>query len=419
LEGIRVINPVTGGSIKVLMAEFVDPDEATGVVMSAPAHDPYDYLYVKSKYSWIKPIQVIEVEGMRRFPAEHIIKKLGIEEARDPRLKDTVKELYKNENKGKLVSSIEKFGGMETVRAREAVMKFLAELYVSDTVFELSVKPIYCRCGSEITIMVIEGQWFINYADLNWKKAKKCIDRIKTFPPDYKRQLPDIIDWLAQRPCVRKRGLGTPFPFDREWIIEALSDSTVYMAFFVITKYLNAGLIREDQLTDEFFDFVFFEQGSITQVSKITGIPKELLRRIREEFDYWYPLDLNFGGKEHKTVHFPFFIFYHVAIFPEKYWLKGIFVNWHLVAYGEKMSKHLGNVIFLDEALDRWGADTIRFYLLHGSNQWRDFDWRDEECRVYQKHLESFKNLLKEIVKEKAKTQLIPRWMLGWNQSSK
>jgi len=78
-------------------------------------------------------------------------------------------------------------------------------------------------------------------------------------------------------------------------------------------------------------------------------------------------------------------------------------VNWHLVAYGEKMSKHLGNVIFLDEALEKWRADTIRFYLLHGSNQWRDFDWRDEECRVYQKHLESFKNLLKEMMKEKAK----------------
>jgi len=404
LERIRVFNPVTGDSIEVLMAEFVNPDEATGVVMSVPAHDPYDYLYVKSKYGWIRPIQVIEVEGMGRFPAEHIIKKLRIKEAGDPRLKDAVKELYKRENRGKLVPSVEKFGGMETVRAREAVKKFLANLGASDIIFELSVKPIYCRCRAEITIKVIKGQWFINYADPDWKeKAKKCIKGIETFPSDYKRQLPEIIDWLAQRPCVRRRGLGTPFPFDRGWVIEALSDSTIYMAFFIIAKYLNAGLIREDQLTDEFFDFVFLGHGSINHVSKTTGILKELLRKIRGEFDYWYPLDLNFGGKEHKTVHFPFFIFHHVAIFPEKYWPRGIFVNWHLVAYGEKMSKHLGNVIFLDEALEKWRADTIRFYLLHGSNQWRDFDWRDEECRVYQKHLESFKNLLKEMMKEKAK----------------
>lgn len=149
--------------------------------------------------------------------------------------------------------------------------------------------------------------------------------------------------------------------------------------------------------------FIFLGQDSINEASKRTGIPEELLKRIREEFEYWYPLDLNAGGKEHKTVHFPFFIFNHVAIFPEKHWPKGIFVNWHLVAYGQKMSKHLGNVIFLDEAVNKWGADTVRFYLLHGSNQWRDFDWRDEECNIYQRHLKRFQNLLKDLVEAKAK----------------
>jgi len=181
-------------------------------------------------------------------------------------------------------------------------------------------------------------------------------------------------------------------------VIDALSDSTIYMAFFIVTKHLNAGFIGEDQLTNEFFDFVFSGQDSPNRVAKEIGISEELVRRIREEFDYWYPVDLNAGGKEHKTVHFPFFIFTHVAIFPEKHWPKGIFVNWHLVAYGQKMSKHLGNVVFLDETLERWGTDTVRFYLLHGSNQWRDFDWRDEECQVYQRHLERFQNLIKEIM---------------------
>ncbi|MDH5439709.1 MAG: leucine--tRNA ligase [Candidatus Bathyarchaeota archaeon] len=413
LEGTRVSNPVTGDSVQILMADFVDPDEATGAVMSVPAHDPCDYLCVRSRYPEIEPIPVVEVKGMGRLPAECIIEKLGIKEVADPRLRHAVKELYKRENRGRMIPSIEKFGGMGTIQAREAIKEFLAETEASDIVLELSTKPIYCRCGAEITIKVIKGQWFINYADSDWKKkAEKCIENIKTFPPEYKKQLPNIVDWLAQRPCVRRRGLGTPFPFEEGWVIEALSDSTIYMAFFIVTKYLNAGFVREDQLTDEFFDFIFLGKGSPAEVAKKIRISEELLRRIREEFDYWYPVDLNAGGKEHKTVHFPFFIFTHIAIFPEKYWPKGIFVNWHLVAYGQKMSKHLGNVVFLDETLETLGTDTVRFYLLHGSNQWRDFDWRDEECRVYQRHLERFQNLMKEIMTlENARESLVETWL--------
>jgi leucyl-tRNA synthetase len=412
LESLEVSNPVTGDSVQLLMAEFVDPDEATGVVMSVPAHDPYDNLYNKSRYSWIKPVQVIEVEGMEEFPAKYIIEKKGISGPTDTKLEDAVKELYKRENRGKIVSSIRKFGGMGTIEARGAVRKFLSELNSSDFIFELSVKPVYCRCGSKIRIKVIKGQWFINYSETNWKKkAKECIEKMKTFPPEYKRQLPEIIDWLALRPCVRKRGLGTPFPFEKGWIIEALSDSTIYMAFFIIAKYLNVGLIREDQLTKDFFDFVLLGYGSVSEVSKNTGVSEELLGRVRKEFDYWYPLDLNAGGKEHKTVHFPFFIFNHVAIFPEKHWPRGIFVNWHLVAYGQKMSKHLGNMVFLDEALEKWGAETVRFYLLHGSNQWRDFDWREEECRSYRKHLERFTKLVIENKGENDENTLMDAWL--------
>ena len=37
----------------------------------------------------------------------------------------------------------------------------------------------------------------------------------------------NTFDWLAQRPCARRRGIGTRLPFDPDWIIESLSDSTI------------------------------------------------------------------------------------------------------------------------------------------------------------------------------------------------
>ena len=398
--GTKVINPITNVIVPILMADFVNPEEATGVVMSVLAHDPFDYIHIKSAYAQIEPIQVIEVDGMGKIPAKDVVEEFRITNTDDPRLEEAVKELYKRENRGRIVSTIQKFGKMRTIEAREAIREYLETHHESDRVYELSVKPIYCRCGAEITVKVIKGQWFINYADPNWKnKAKQCIEKIVTYPPDYKEQLPEIVEWLAERPCVRRRGLGTSFPFENGWTIEALSDSTIYMTIFIVTKYLNAGMIHEDQLTDSFFDYVFLNKGATNEVAKETAIPEELLRKVREEFDYWYPLDLNAGGKEHKSVHFPFFILNHVAIFPERYWPKGIFVNWHLVTYGQKMSKHLGNVVFLDDAINKWGADTIRFYLLHGSNQWQDFDWRGEECDTYQRHLERFQNMIQEVTK--------------------
>lgn len=404
LEGLEVTSPVANSVVQVLLADFANADEATGVVMSVPAHDPYDYMYVKAKYGRIKPVQVIKLKDMGKLPAAHIVREFDIRDLTDPRLEEAVKELYKRETTGRIVSSINRFGGMETIEAREAVKRYLAEIRASDTIYELSVKPIYCRCGAEIKIRVIKDQWFINYADPNWKlKAKRCIAGLRTYPPAYKRQLPEIVDWLALRPCVRKRGLGTPFPLDQEWTIEALSDSTLYMALFPVTKCLNQALIREDQLTSRFFDYVFLGLGSTSEVSASTGIRQDLLAEMRQEFDYWYPLDLNAGGKEHRTVHFPFFIFHHVAIFPENRWPKGIFVNWHLIAYGQKMSKHLGNTVFLDDALRKHGADTIRLYLMHGANQWRDFDWRDEDCGVYQRHLERFRDTLVGITNVRAK----------------
>ena len=44
--GKFVVNPVTGKEVPILPAEFVDTDNATGVVMSVPAHAPYDYVEI-------------------------------------------------------------------------------------------------------------------------------------------------------------------------------------------------------------------------------------------------------------------------------------------------------------------------------------------------------------------------------------
>jgi leucyl-tRNA synthetase len=399
----NVINPATNKEVPILAGDFVDMDEATGIVMSVPSHDPFDYIYIKKVAPELKPIQVVKSSEFGEIPAAEILEKYGIKYPQDPKIAEATNELYKIEFYGKMLDSIPMFGGMLASKAKNEVANWLKRTGNADMIYELSVKPIHCRCGSEVVIKLVKGQWFIDYGNTKMKNlAKKCIENMNIYPSEYKKELPSIIDWLEARPCVRKRGLGTKFPFEEDWVIEAISDSTIYMAFYIISKYFNAQKIFLDDLTDEFFDYVFLGIGKAKRT--IWG-------EVRKEFLYWYPLDLNAGGKEHKTAHFPVFIMNHVGIFPENLWPKGIFVNWHLIAYGKKLSKHLGNVVFWDEAIDNYGADTIRLYMSHGANQWEDFDWKNEECEVYKNHLQNFFKVINNFIKSKPKEkEHIDRW---------
>jgi leucyl-tRNA synthetase len=386
LIGKTAVNPVTKENIEIMPADFVDPEEGTGIVMSVPAHDLFDYIYLKRVRPDIKPIRVVETKDFVTVPSKEMIEKKNISEEDEEKIKEATQELYRTEFFGSIVSSIPNYGGMSVKDAKKKISSELAANNWGDVMYELSAKPIFCRCGTEIIIKAVKGQWFINYADEKWKQqTKKLVTGISTFPPEYKEELPAIIDWVEARPCVRKRGLGTKFPLDREWTIEALSDSTIYMSFFIVSKYFNQKKIKLGELSEEFFDYVFLGKGNAKNA---------VWKKIRKEFEYWYPLDINSGGKEHKMTHFMFFLFNHSAVFPEKLWPKGIFVNWHVVREGQKMSKHLGNVLFWNDAVERWGVDAIRLYLLNGTSQWEDFDWKDKDCDIYMRHISNFYSLL-------------------------
>lgn len=49
------------------------------------------------------------------------------------------------------------------------------------------------------------------------------------------------LGWLNQWACSRSFGLGTKLPWDPEFLIESLSDSTIYMAYYTVAHILQAG----------------------------------------------------------------------------------------------------------------------------------------------------------------------------------
>ena len=168
------------------------------------------------------------------------------------------------------------------------------------------------------------------------------------FPEEYKREMPGVLDWFEDRACIRKGSwLGTEFPFKKDWIIEPISDSTLYPAYYIISKFVNEKKITPGEMTEEFFDYVFLGKGKAKN---------EIWNDIKEDFDYWYPVDINLGGKEHKTVHFTVLLMNHVAVMSEAKRPKGIFVHWWVTQKGkEKISKSKGGVEHIAEAATKYG----------------------------------------------------------------
>ena len=395
------IHPLNNKEIPILPGEFVNPDIATGVVMSVPSHAPYDYVALKELNNEIAKkclenmIPLIKTEGYSEFPAKEIVEKMNITSQKDPKLEEATQKIYKDEfHKGVLNENCGEFAGMKVHEAKEKIIEWLESKGIGDFMYESS-EEVICRCKEKVYIKKIEDQWFIKYSDENIKKlAHEHAKKMTIIPEDYYKSIHQVIDWYDDRPCTRMGSwLGTKFPFDKKWVIEPIADSTIYPAFYIVAKYVNEGKIKPEQLTEKFFDYVFLGEGNPEEISKETGIDTELLKEIREEFDYWYPLDLNCGGKEHKTVHFPVFLMCHLMIFPEKYWPKGILVNgWLIGKGGGKISKSKGGAEPIPNVVEKYSADALRLYYCITSETWKDLEW-DEDLVI------KAKSLLEKIIK--------------------
>ncbi|MBS7635999.1 leucine--tRNA ligase [Candidatus Bathyarchaeota archaeon] len=419
LIGKLVKNPATNEEIYILPADFVDPKNATGVVMSVPGHAPYDYVAlenIKSEPSrlvehglkedvikTINAISIIETPQFSEVPAADVVKKMGIKEQTDPKLEDATKEVYRHEfHNGKMKNNTGKYAGLSVAEAKEKVKQDLIAAGKATIMYELLNRPVRCRCGTECVVKIFENQWFIDYGKPEWKAlAHKCLEKMRILPEELRAQYKYVIDWLHEKACARKSGLGTRLPWDPEWIIESLSDSTIYMAYYTIARHIKEYEIQPDQLTDKVFDYIFLGVGNIGEVAEEAGINAKVLEEMRQEFLYFYPLDSRHSAHELIPNHLTFMIFNHTAIFPESLWPKQIVTNGLVTMEGAKMSKSFGNIIPLREGLATYGADPIRLSVLATAELLQDADFSPSVARAMRDRLER----LYKLVIETAKTE--------------
>ena len=434
-----VRNPVTGNDFPIFPGSFVDPDNGTGVVMSVPGHAPYDYqalIDLKERYAGsaeagpilqaTNPISIIRLEGFSDFPAKDQIKKFEVKDQNDPRLEPATQELYSREfHDGVMRENTGSYSGMPVAKAREAIVQELTRQGKIETLLELRNAPVVCRCGTKCLVHILENQWFINYGDLEWKKlAHKCLDQLVILPEEIRAEFNYTLDWLRERACARTVGLGTKLPWDPSWTIEALSDSVVYMAYYILSKYFAKDWVvfkkfekDTSELPDAFFNFTLLGEGAIDGVAKETGVPKRILSAIRTEFEYFYPVDMRHSARELVSNHLSFYIFHHSTLFPERQWPKGIVANGFVLMEGAKMSKSLQNIIPLRQGIARFGADPVRVGVLATAELGQDTDFSEGLAASIQQRLAILigqaRRLGAKKTAGKSKTSILDRWMIS------
>ena len=85
--------------------------------------------------------------------------------------------------------------------------------------------------------------------------------------------------------------------------------------------------------------------------------------------------------------HLSFFIFNHVALFEEKDWPRQIVVNGSVLMEGKKMSKSIGNIIPLRQAIREYSADAIRLSILISAELLQDSDFSYDAIRSVRSRL--------------------------------
>ncbi|MDR2698464.1 MAG: leucine--tRNA ligase [Candidatus Methanoplasma sp.] len=408
--------PMIHKEVPVLPASFSDPNVGSGLVTSVPSDAPDDWISLEalkkdpafamryglseSLVGSIVPVSIISIEGYGEFPAKDVIDSMGITQPGDPRLDEAKKQVYKDGyHMGRMKDVCGPFSGMRVEEAKDKMKQAMLDAGEAGIFYDLT-EEVVCRCGMPVRVKRVDDQWFIDYGndDLTERTSEHCRG-MEIYPPEFYENVHSTLNWFRERACVRQGNwLGTKFPLDEKWTIEAISDSTLYPLYYIISLYANDGRISPENMTEEFFDHVALGKGDVTEVSKNTGVPENILNDIRGDVEYWYPLDINLGGKEHMTVHFPVYLFNHRAILPDWMQPKGILVNWYITGKKNKISKSKGGAQPIPGAVEQFGVDALRLYYAHIASMFVDVEWNEDSVMMYRQRLDRIMGTVGELL---------------------
>ena len=402
--------------------ETISMSKGTGIVTSVPSDSPDDYINLltfkndeKLRKKWgitpemiFDPVHIITLEGFSGLAAKDMVEKLQIKSPKDKDKLQKAKEEVYTAGFYKGIIDIGPYKGQPVKDVKDKVKSDLIKNGEADTYFEPE-GLVKNRVGEECVVALVD-QWYLKYGEEQYKEF--CLNHVRSnkfnpYSPSTLKGFEQVLGWLSSWGLSRTFGLGSHIPWDKQFLIESLSDSTIYMAYYTIANYLhkdiyglepNNGILPE-MLTEEVFDYIFL--GKELDFSK-TKIPEKVLKDMRNSFTYWYPMDLRCSGKDLIGNHLTMSLYNHAVVWDKNqdYMTRGYFCNGYILVDGEKMSKLKGNFLTVSDLIENYGCDASRITFADCGDTLDDANFLREISNLSVNRLYSFENFVKILVNE-------------------
>jgi len=313
--GRYVINPINGQKVPVWIANYVLLEYGTGAIMAVPAHDERDFEFA-SKYG---------------IPVKEVISPDGESHSQ-------LSAAYTGE--GIMINSGE-FSGIASEKGKKEITLYLEKNNI--------------------------GKFSVNYKLKDWLISRQRY---------WGAPIPIIYCEKCGIVPVPEEDLPVLLPYDVDFKPKGLSP-LFYCEEFVNTTCPECGgkAKRETDTMDTFVCSSWYFLRYCSPHNKESAFDSE-------EVDYWMPVDQYIGGIEHASMHLIYSRFFTKVLYDSglvrfkepfiKYFPHGI-VN----LSGQKMSKSKGNIVNPSEIYNRFGADTLRLYILFMGPAGSPVDWSD------------------------------------------
>jgi leucyl-tRNA synthetase len=411
------------GKVYVLPMETISMTKGTGIVTSVPSDAPDDLINLRelqkdeklrNKYGikpemvQFEPVPIIQIPDFSNMAAVDAVERFGVKNAKDKENLAKAKDEVYNKGFYQGVMEIGEYKGLKVQEAKPKVKEDMIKNGSASVYYE--PESIVKNRMGEICVVALVDQWFITYGEESWKNfidSHVHSGNFETYNKSTLRAFEEIINWLKEWGCSRTFGLGSYIPWDKKYLIESLSDSTIYMAYYTICNYLHEDLFGDkpkngltaDFFTEEVFDFIFY--GKKFEGIENCGINLDLLTEMRESFSYWYPMDLRCSGKDLIGNHLTMALYNHAAVWNDvKMMPRGYFCNGYVLVNGQKMSKSLGNFLTVSDLVHEYGCDASRIALADCGDVLDDANFKTEIANAAINRLYSFENFFKALIKE-------------------
>jgi leucyl-tRNA synthetase len=391
------------GELRILPAN-INMKKASGIICSVPAHSVFDYetycMYNKSlfdkpnklSYSLInfekdhnKIKNVITVSNSNnyslnliskqfQFTIDDVFHKINYNKTVN---RNNIKNTIDKEEHTNGILNIGDYKGMKIKEARDKITTLLID---NDNAFKYYEPDslVTTRTGDECVVAYID-QWYINYGDEKLtNEVNNYIDnKLTTNNDKVKHNLKHSSNWIKEWSCSRSYGLGEKL-LDTDYVIDSLSDSTIYMAFYTIAHLVTK--LPKELLCIELWDFVFgFSHTFPDNLVSISSI----IIKMKKEFQYWYPINLRVSGKDLISNHLTMSLYNHKIIWKKDTLMPEAYsVNGHILLNGRKMSKRDGNFITLHDAIQLYGTDPLRISLTQAYSGLDDANFLTKNAEV-------------------------------------